>query len=87
MKISKNAVCSIRTTMQGLGDLKEFIEKGRSLGMSDTALMWRAWFAIGHKKQIEILKADGASIIGGYATDIKDSHIETALKAVFKDYL
>lgn len=85
MKLTKQTAIDIREALAGK-DVQAIAEAYRSEGLSFKRFIWDAFYSIGHTKTSEILLANNnLTVVGGYITDINDSHIETMLKAAFKD--
>lgn len=85
MKLSKQTAIDIRGALIGK-DVPAIAKAYQEKGLSFTRFIWDAYHAIGHAKTTEILTANNKlTVIGGYVTDINDSHIETMLKTAFKD--
>lgn len=85
MKLSKQTAIAIRNALSNK-DLPSIAKAYQSKGLTFTRFIWDAYHSIGHAKTNEILTANNKlTVIGGYITDINDSHIETMLKLAFSD--
>lgn len=85
MKLSKQTAIAIRNALSNK-DLHSIAKSYQSKGLTFTRFIWDAYHSIGHAKTNEILTANNKlTVIGGYITDINDSHIETMLKLAFSD--
>lgn len=85
MKLSKQTATDIRNALIGK-DVAAIARMYQEKGLTFTRFIWDAFHSIGHAKTNEILTANNKlTVIGGYITDINDSHIESMLKVAFKD--
>lgn len=85
MKLSKQTATDIRNALIGK-DVTAIARMYQEKGLTFTRFIWDAFHSIGHAKTNEILTANNKlTVIGGYITDINDSHIESMLKVAFKD--
>lgn len=85
MKLSKQTATDIRKALNGK-DLPAIAKIYQEKGLTFTRFIWDAYHSIGHAKTNGILTANNKlTVIGGYITDINDTHIETMLKLAFND--
>lgn len=86
MKLSKKTALEIRQALNAK-DLQGIAAIYKEKGLTFTRFIWDAYHSIGHDKTREIIARNNpdVEVIGGYLVNIKDSHIETMLKAAFKD--
>lgn len=86
MKLSKKTALEIRQALN-TKDLHGIAARYKERGLTFTRFMWDAYHSIGHNNTCEIIARNNpdVEVIGGYLTNIKDSHIETMLKVAFKD--
>lgn len=85
MKLSKQTATEIRNALIGK-DVPAIARKYQEKGLTFKRFIWDAFHSIGHAKTNEILTANNnLTVIGGYITDLNDSHIESMLKMAFKD--
>lgn len=85
MKLSKQTATGIRNALSNK-DLSAIAKVYQSKGLTFKRFIWDAYHSIGHAKTNEILMANNKlTLIGGYITDLNDSHIETMLKLAFND--
>lgn len=85
MKLSKQTATDIRNALS-TNDLPAIAKLYQELGLTFKRFMWDAYYSIDPKKTHDILTANNKlTVIGGYITDINDSHIETMLKLAFND--
>ena len=85
MKLSKQTATAIRNALSHK-DLPGIAKIYQSKGLTFKRFIWDAYHSIGHDRTNEILMANNKlTLIGGYITDLNDTHIETMLKLAFND--
>lgn len=85
MKLTKRTAVEIREALGGK-DLPGIAAVYKEKGHTFTRFIWDAYHSIGHDNTRDIIaRNNSVTVIGGYITDLKDSHIETMLKVAFKD--
>lgn len=80
-------------------DFRKALESRLTVGVADLAaqykengltfkrFIWDCYRGVGHERTQEIITGNNTEVqvIGGYMTNVKDSHIETMLKSALKD--
>lgn len=85
MKLTKRTAVEIREALNSK-DLPGIAAAYKGKGLTFTRFIWDAYHSIGHANTREIIaRNNDVKVVGGYITDLKDSHIETMLKVAFKD--
>lgn len=85
MKLTKRTAVEIREALNSK-DLPGIATAYKEKGLTFTRFIWDAYHSIGHANTREIIaRNNDVKVVGGYITDLKDSHIETMLKVAFKD--
>ncbi|CAK6596107.1 unknown function [Klebsiella phage vB_Kpn_K27PH129C1] len=85
MKLTKETAVEIRKALSDK-DLLGIAAVYKEKGLTFTRFIWDAYHSMGHANTRDIIaRNNDVEIVGGYITDLKDSHIETMLKVAFKD--
>lgn len=89
MRLNKATADAFRKELESrlLRGVVEEAARYRENGLTFKRFMWDCYRGVGHKKAQEIITSNNAEVqvIGGYMTNVKDSHIETMLKNALKD--
>lgn len=89
MKLKLETARAIREALQAKGNNLQVIAGNyQERGLSFERFIWDAYHSIGHKVTVDIIQRTNpdVKVVGGYLSDVKDSHIETMLKVALKDY-
>lgn len=86
MKLNKETAIAIRASLESK-DLLGIAQIYKEKGLSFTRFIWDAYHSIGHSVTRDIIASHNKDVvvIGGYLTNVNDSHIETMLKRAFSD--
>lgn len=89
MRLSKATAEAFRKELnsRSLIGVVEEAARYKAKGLTFKRFMWDCFHAIGHSKTNELITGNNADVrvIGGYMTNVNDSHIETMLKTALKD--
>lgn len=89
MRLSKTTAEDFRKELDSrlLRGVVEEAKRYKENGLTFKRFMWDCYHGVGHKRSQEIITSNNAEVqvIGGYMTNVKDSHIETMLKNALKD--
>ena len=89
MRLSKATAEAFRKELESrlMVELAYFATSYKEAGLTFKRFMWDCYHGVGHKRVQEIITSNNAEVqeVGGYMTNVKDSHIETMLKNALKD--
>ena len=89
MRLNKTTAEDFRKELDSrlLRGVVEEAKRYKENGLTFKRFMWDCYHGVGHKRSQEIITSNNSEVqvIGGYMTNVKDSHIETMLKNALKD--
>ena len=89
MRLNKTTAEDFRKELDSrlLRGVEEEATRYKENGLTFKRFMWDCYHCVGHEKSREIITSNNAEVqvIGGYMSNVKDSHIETMLKNALKD--
>lgn len=89
MRLNKATADAFRKELDSrlLVGVADFAACYKENGLTFKRFMWDCYHGVGHRKAQEIITSNNAEVqeVGGYMTNVKDSHIETMLKNALKD--
>lgn len=86
MRLNRETAVAIRKCLESK-DLLGIAHMYKEKGLSFTRFIWDAYHSIGYSVTCNIIASHnkGVIVIGGYLTNVNDSHIETMLKRALSD--
>lgn len=90
MRLNKETAIAIRSAIEPkaahMGGLEAAAQTYKAKGLTFRRFMWDCYHAVGFKETTRIISENNTvTVIGGYITDVNDSHIETMLNTALKD--